>query len=79
MSHYSDTNCQDVCGVPYAEGIRSVLWPVIISCPDCAFAVLTLVQFVQNLGNIHWEVLEWAMAYLGTTKHLWLTFGGGSL
>ena len=35
-------------GVPYTEAIGSMLWPVMISRLDCAFAVLTLVQFVQN-------------------------------
>ena len=35
-------------GVPYTEAIGSVLWPVMILRLDCVFAVLTLVQFVQN-------------------------------
>ena len=42
------TQLAKMCGVPYAEAIGSVLWPVMISRPDCAFAVSTLAQFVQN-------------------------------
>jgi hypothetical protein len=39
--------------VPYAEAIGSVLWPVMISCPDAAFPVSVLLQFIQNpLGGI---------------------------
>ena len=43
------------------------------------FAVSTLAQFVQNLAKIHWEALKRVMVYLGSTKALWLTFGGGPL
>ena len=43
--------------VPYAEAISSVLWVAIISRPDIAFAVGTLAQFIQNLGEVHWDAL----------------------
>ena len=63
-------------GVPYTEAIGSVLCPVMILRLDCAFAVLTLVQFVQNPMQAHWEAVKRVMVYLGTTHVLWLTFGG---
>ena len=63
-------------GIPYAEAIGCVLWPVIISRPDAAFAVGILSQFVQNPGLVHWEALKRVIIYLGSTKDLWLTFGG---
>jgi hypothetical protein len=63
-------------GMSYAEAIGCVLWPVMITRPDCAFAIGILSQFIQNPGNIHWEALKRLMVYLGTTKDLWLTFGG---
>lgn len=63
-------------GVPYSEGIGSVLWLAVVSRPDVAFAVGILSQFVQNLGPTHWEVLKWLIVYLNSTKELWLTFGG---
>jgi len=63
-------------GVPYAKAIGSVLWPTMISRPDAAYAVGVLVQFIQNLGQTHWEALKQVIVYLGATKDLWLTFGG---
>jgi hypothetical protein len=63
-------------GIPYAEAIGSVLWPVIISRPDAAFAVGILSQFIQNPGPAHWEGVKRLITYLGSTKDLWLTFGG---
>ena len=65
-----------MCGIPYAEAIGSVLWPVVISRPDAAFAVSILSQFIQNPGPAHWEALKRMIVFLGSTKDLWLTFGG---
>ena len=63
-------------GIPYTEVISSVLWPVVVSQPDAAFAVSTLLQFIQNPRPTHWEVLKHVIVFLGSTKDLWLTFGG---
>ena len=62
--------------VPYVQAINNILWPVVISRPDAAFVVGILSQFIQNLGQAHWEGVKRVIAYLGTTKHLWLMFGG---
>ena len=63
-------------GVPYCEAIGSILWPVVVLRPDAAYTVGILSQFMQNPGQAHWEALKRVMRYLGSTKHLWLTFGG---
>ena len=63
-------------GVPYTEVIGSILWPVVVSRPDAAYAVGVLSQFMQNPGPAHWEGVKRIISYLGTTKNLWLTFGG---
>ena len=56
-------------GVPYSEVIGSVLWPVVISQPDAAYAVGVL---IQNLGPAHWEgVKNVSLTTLGAQK----TFG----
>ena len=63
-------------GVPYGQAIGSVLWPVVVSRPDAAYAVGVLSQFIQNPGQAHWEGVKRVISYLGSTKDLWLTFGG---
>jgi len=65
-------------GVPYAEAVGSVLWPVVVSRPDAAYAVGVLSQFIQNPGQAHWEGLKQVIKYLGSTKDYWLTFRGHS-
>ena len=62
--------------VPHAQVIGSILWPVVISRPDAVFTVEILSQFVQNPGQAHWEEVKRLITYLGTTKDLWLMFGG---
>lgn len=63
-------------GVPYSEAIGSVLWPMVVSRPDTAYAVRVLSQFIQNPGPAHWEGIKRIINYLRCTKNLWLTFGG---
>ena len=62
--------------VPYTQAIGCLLWPVVISRLDAAFAVGILSQFIQNPGPAHWEGVKRIITYLGNTKNLWLTFGG---
>ena len=38
----------------------------------------TLSQFIQNPRPTHWEALKHVIIFLGSTKDLWLTFGGRS-
>ena len=63
-------------GVPYSEAISSMLWPVVVSRPDATYTVGILSQYIQNPGPVHWEGLKRVINYLGSTKNLWLTFGG---
>ena len=71
---YNQEAC--MCGVPYAAAIGSVLWPMVVSHPDTAFAVGMLSQYIQNPGPAHWEALKQVMSYLVSIKDLWLTFSG---
>jgi hypothetical protein len=63
-------------GIPYCEAIGLILWPTVVSRPDTAYAVGILSQFMQNPGLAHWEAVKRVISYLGSTRDLWLTFGG---
>ena len=63
-------------GIPYSEAIGSVLWSTVVSCPDTAYAIRVLSQFIQSLGPAHQEGVKRLISYLGHMKDLWLTFGG---
>ena len=62
--------------VPYSKAIGLILWATVVSRPDTAYAVGVLSQFIQNPGQAHWKAVKRVISYLGSTKDLWLTFGG---
>jgi hypothetical protein len=82
-THFSVQQCPSTInqmarmkGVLYSKALGLVLWPTVVLCPDTAYAVDILLQFMQNLGPAHWEGIKRVINYLGHTKDLWLTFGG---
>ena len=62
--------------VPYSKAIGSILWATVVLWPDTAYAVGVLSQFIQNLGEAHWEAVKRVISYLESMKDLCLTFGG---
>lgn len=62
--------------VPYWEAIGSLMYASIATCPDITFAMSTLLQFLDNLGNIHWEAVKCVFCYLSGMKGYQLTYGG---
>ena len=78
MQQCPSTPNQVACmnGIPYSEAIGLVLWPMVVSWLDTAYAVGILLQFMQNLKIAHWEGVKHVISYLESTKDFWLTFGG---
>lgn len=76
QSPFTPAQYEQMKGIPYAEAIGHVLWPVMISRPDALCATGILAQFVQNPGLAHWKALKCLIGYLYTMRDLWLTFGG---
>jgi hypothetical protein len=44
--------------------------------PDITFTMLALLQFLNNPGEAHWDVVKRIFRYLAGTKTLALTYGG---
>jgi hypothetical protein len=62
--------------VPYQRGIGSLMYATTSTCPDIAFPVAILSQFMRNLGWIHWEAVKDVIHYLKGTADLTLMLGG---
>jgi hypothetical protein len=60
---------------PYREAVGSLMYAAVATRPDITFAISTLSQFLDNLGEIHWEAVKRVFRYLAGTKthcaHLW--------
>jgi hypothetical protein len=69
------TQAMHMQGIPYAEAIGSILWLIVVSRPDAAYAVGVPFQFIQNPVQAHWEALKHVIVYLRCTSrpmaHLW--------
>lgn len=62
--------------IPYQQAIGSLMYAVLTTRPDIAFAVTMLSQFSQDPGPMHWEQVKHIYCYLIGTKGLRLTYGG---
>ncbi|CDO69616.1 hypothetical protein BN946_scf184851.g4 [Trametes cinnabarina] len=64
----------DMSNVSYREAVGSLMYAVMGTRPDIAFAVTTLSQFMQNPGRTHWEAIKHVIRYLVGTRELWLIY-----
>ena len=51
------------------------MYAAIATHPDIVFAVSMLSQFLNNLGELHWDAVKHVLCYLLGTKHYELSFG----
>ena len=59
---------------PYHEAIGSLMYAAVAMCPDIAFAVSYLSQFLENPNEAHWEATKRIFHYLAGMKSLKLTY-----
>jgi hypothetical protein len=62
--------------MPYREAIGSLMYTSVTTHPDITFAISTLSQFLENLGEAHWDAVKCIFHYLAGTKDLQLMYGG---
>ena len=61
--------------VPYSSAVGSLMYAMICTRPDIAYAVGAVSRFLTNPGKEHWTAVKWILRYLrGTTKKC-LCFG----
>lgn len=60
--------------VPYANVIGSVMYVMVCTRPDLAFAISTLSRYMSNPDEYYWEALKSLLRYLKGTSNLGLMF-----
>ncbi|RVW79299.1 Retrovirus-related Pol polyprotein from transposon TNT 1-94 [Vitis vinifera] len=73
----TDKEKEDMRRVPYASAVGSLMYAMVCTRPDIAYAVGVVSRFLSNPGRHHWEAVKWIMRYLRGTSKLKLTFGSG--
>ena len=61
--------------VPYSSAVGSLMYAMICTRPDIAFAVGVVSRYMSNPGKKHWEVVKGIMRYLNGTRKFFICFG----
>ncbi|XP_062080405.1 secreted RxLR effector protein 161-like [Humulus lupulus] len=70
----TDNERKNMEKIPYAEAIGSVMYSMISTRPDIAYAVSVLSRYMENPGEEHWKGVKWLLRYLKETSNLGLKF-----
>ena len=62
--------------IPYASAIRSIMYAMICTRPDVAFAISLTSRYQANPGESHWAAVKTILKYLKRTKEMFLVYGG---
>ncbi|KAL6323785.1 hypothetical protein AAG906_002253 [Vitis piasezkii] len=65
--------------VPYASAIGSLMYVMVCTRPDIAYAVGVVSRFMSRPGKQHWEAVKWILRYLKGSLDTCLCFTGASL
>ena len=65
--------------VPYASVVGSLMYAMIATHLDIAFAVGVVSIYMSNPGKKHWEAMNGIMRYLKATKHMCICYGSQEL
>lgn len=60
--------------VPYSNAVGSLMYAMIGSRPDIAYAVGLVSRFMSSPGTEHWKAVKWLMRYVNGTTNMKLTF-----
>lgn len=61
--------------IPYSSAVGSLMYAMVCTRPDLAYAVGTVSRFLSNPGREHWNAVKWIMRYLRGTSNMKLCFG----
>jgi hypothetical protein len=60
--------------VPYASAIGSLMYAMVCTRPDLAYAVSMVSRYMHNPGKNHWSAVKWIFRYLKGTSGIGLVF-----
>ena len=77
QSPSSDEEKEKMQKVPYASAVGSLMYAMVCTRPDIAYAVGVTSRFLANPGKEHWAAVKWIFRYLRGSSKVCLSFGGG--
>ena len=65
--------------VPYTLAVRSIMYAMLCTRPDVAYALGITSRFQADPGENHWKAVKNILKYLRRTKDVFLIYGGSEL
>ena len=75
MGPKTDEERQRMRNVPYASAIGSLMYAMLCTRPDIAYAVSVTSRYQADPGERHWSTVKSILKYLRRTKDLILSYG----
>ena len=71
----TDVEKDDMAKIPYASACGNLMYAMVATRPDIAFAVGVVSRYMANPGKKHWEAVKGIMRYLKGTQGVCICFG----
>jgi transposase InsO family protein len=72
----TDAEKLEMKAVPYQSAVGALMYAMLGTRPDIAYAITALSQFNSCYGRVHWEAVKRVMRYLKSTLDHGITYGG---
>nr|GEW55463.1 retrotransposon protein, putative, Ty1-copia subclass [Tanacetum cinerariifolium] len=71
----NDWDVEIISKVPYANVVGSLMYLMVCTRSDIAYAVSIVSRYLANPGKNHWEAVKWILKYLKGTADVGLVYG----
>ncbi|GJZ35815.1 retrovirus-related pol polyprotein from transposon TNT 1-94 [Tanacetum coccineum] len=71
----NDLDVERMSKVPYANVVGSLMYLMVCTIPDIAYAVSIVSRYLANPGKNYWEAVKWILKYLKGTADVGLVYG----
>ena len=79
MSPKTDEERTRMASIPYASAIGSIMYAMLCTRPDIAYALSVVSRYQSDPGEEHWNAVKNILKYLRRTKELFLIFSSDDL
>nr|GFA46938.1 hypothetical protein [Tanacetum cinerariifolium] len=69
-----DCDVERMSKVPYANAVGSLMYLMVCTRPNIAYAVSIVSRYLANPGKSHWEAVKWILKYLRGTANVGLIY-----
>lgn len=70
----SESELKEMENVSYSNAIGSIMYLMVSTRPDLAYALSCLSRYMSNPGMLHWQAVKWLLRYLKYSVNFGLKF-----